>query len=52
MSEIYWDLFHNCSSKKLNAISRQKKPLASKGLLILDSAPVHCHEELENAHSN
>uniref|UniRef100_A0A8C0PPK2 HTH CENPB-type domain-containing protein n=1 Tax=Canis lupus familiaris TaxID=9615 RepID=A0A8C0PPK2_CANLF len=48
-SEIFWDWFHNCSIPEAERYLHSKN-LAFRILLILDNAPVHCHEELENAH--
>lgn len=48
-SEIFWDWFHNCFIPEAERYLHSKN-LAFRILLILDSAPVHCHEELENAH--
>lgn len=50
-SEIFWDWFHNCFVPEVERYL-QSKNLAFRVLLILDNAPVHCHEELENAHPN
>ncbi|XP_046519737.1 tigger transposable element-derived protein 1-like [Equus quagga] len=48
-SGIFWDWFHNCFIPEAERYLHSKN-LAFRVLLILDDAPVHCHEELENAH--
>ncbi|XP_062966172.1 tigger transposable element-derived protein 1 [Cynocephalus volans] len=45
------DWFHNCFIPEAEQYL-QGRNLAFKVLLILDDAPVHCREELENAHPN
>ncbi|XP_008562678.1 PREDICTED: tigger transposable element-derived protein 1-like [Galeopterus variegatus] len=51
VSKIFLDWFHNCFIPEVECYL-QGKNLAFRVLLILDNAPVHCHEELENAHPN
>ncbi|XP_004451066.1 tigger transposable element-derived protein 1 [Dasypus novemcinctus] len=48
-SDIFWDWFHNCFIPEVKRYL-QGKNFAFKVLLILDNAPAHCREELENAH--
>lgn len=50
-SKIFWDWFHNCFIPEAERYLHGKN-LAFRVLLILDNAPVHCCEELENAHPN
>ncbi|KAG3256833.1 tigger transposable element-derived protein 1-like, transcript variant X2 [Ictidomys tridecemlineatus] len=45
------DWFHNCFIPEVEHYL-QGRNLAFKVLLILDNAPVHCREEVENAHPN
>lgn len=45
------DWFHNCLVPEVECYL-QGRNLAFKVLLILDNAPVHCCEELQNAHPN